>query len=279
MEMYRVEKVLNHNALIGILENTTQEFLILGKGIGFGKHVSETIDISDDCKVYSLKESSDRGDQRELASTIDPVYLEIANEILDGAEKEFKTIDRDVMLPLADHIEFAIKRARNNEDLRNPLTDDIRVLFHVEYKVAEKAKDIIRDRLSVELKDDEIGYIALHVHSSIMDQAVSSAMQMAEAVRACVTMVEKETGKKIDTQSLSYNRLLNHIRYMIARIMKGEVIKLDMNDYVNATAYNSFQKATKICNELGKSLGKEVHDAEIGYLAMHIERVALDEMN
>ena len=277
--MYRVEKVLNHNALIGILENTTQEFLIMGKGIGFGKHVSENIEVSENDVVYSLKESTERGDKKELATSIDPVYLEIANELLDGAEKAFKTIDRDVMLPLADHIEYAVKRSKNNEQLRNPLTDDIRVLFHAEFKVAEAARDIIGTRLNVNLTDDEIGYIALHIHSSIMDQAVSQAMQMAEAVRECVTMVEKETGKHINTQSLSYNRLLNHIRYMIARTLNGEVIKLDMNDYINASAANSFQVATKICGELSKSLGKEIHNAEIGYLAMNIERVALDEMD
>ena len=102
--MYRVEKVLNHNALIGIPENTTQEFLIMGKGVGFGKHVSETIDVADDCMIYSLLESPERGDKKDLATSIDPVYLEIANELLDGAEAEFHTIDRDVMLPLADHI-------------------------------------------------------------------------------------------------------------------------------------------------------------------------------
>ncbi|SDB06129.1 transcriptional antiterminator, BglG family [Pseudobutyrivibrio sp. YE44] len=277
--MYRVEKVLNHNALIGIPENTTQEYLILGKGIGFGKHISETIEVTDEHKVYSLQESTERGDKKELATSIDPVYLEIANEILDGAEAAFKDIDRDVLLPLADHIEFAVKRIKNNEQLKNPLTDDIRVLFHAEFKVAEVARDILAKRLNIAISDDEIGYIALHVHSSIMDQAVSQAMQMADAVRQCVKMVEEETGKRIDTQSLSYNRLLNHIRYMIARTVKGEVLKLDMNDYINASAANSFQAATKICKELSKSLGKDIHDAEIGYLAMHIERVALDEMD
>ncbi len=277
--MYRVEKVLNHNALIGIPENTTQEYLILGKGIGFGKHVSETIEVTGEHKVYSLQESTDRGDKKELATTIDPVYLEIANEILDEAEATFKTIDRDVLLPMADHLEFAVKRIKNNEQLQNPLTDDIRILFHMEFKVAEKAKAILADKLGISISDDEIGYIALHVHSSIMDQAVSQAMQMADAVRQCVSMVEEETGKKIDTQSLSYNRLLNHIRYMIARTLKGEVIKLDMNDYINASAANSFQAATRICHELSTSLGKQIHEAEIGYLAMHIERVALSEMD
>ena len=37
--MYRVKKVLNHNAVIGIHFETNKEYLIMGKGIGFGRKV------------------------------------------------------------------------------------------------------------------------------------------------------------------------------------------------------------------------------------------------
>lgn len=35
--MYRVTKALNHNAVLAIEKDGTKEYLILGKGIGFGK--------------------------------------------------------------------------------------------------------------------------------------------------------------------------------------------------------------------------------------------------
>lgn len=35
--MYRIAKVLNHNALIGVEKENAQEFLVMGKGIAFGK--------------------------------------------------------------------------------------------------------------------------------------------------------------------------------------------------------------------------------------------------
>ena len=41
--MYRVTKALNHNAVLAIEKDGTKEYLILGKGIGFGKKVSEYI--------------------------------------------------------------------------------------------------------------------------------------------------------------------------------------------------------------------------------------------
>ena len=39
--MYRISKVLNHNTVIGIHADDNQEYLVMGKGIGFGKKVSE----------------------------------------------------------------------------------------------------------------------------------------------------------------------------------------------------------------------------------------------
>ena len=35
--MYRVRKALNHNTLIAISMENNQEYLVIGKGIGFGK--------------------------------------------------------------------------------------------------------------------------------------------------------------------------------------------------------------------------------------------------
>jgi len=64
--MFRVKKVLNHNTLIGIGMDDNQEYLLIGKGIGFGKKVSERIEAPEDCTVYSLYEQTQRGPAAEL---------------------------------------------------------------------------------------------------------------------------------------------------------------------------------------------------------------------
>ena len=74
--------------------------------------------------------------------------------------------------------------------------------------------------------------MALHIHSAIGDEKVSVAMQTARAVRECIDMIEKATGKPIDVLSLSYNRLMNHMKYMVARASTGEKLNLDMNEYM-----------------------------------------------
>lgn len=279
--MYRVRKALNHNTLIAISMENNQEYLLIGKGIGFGKKVSERFEIPEtiDCTVYSLQEQTERGKAMELIKGIEPVYLEVAGKVLAKSEEVFGKIDKRILFPMADHIAFAVQRIRANEQISNPLTDDIRALFHMEYKTAECVKDILWEMLQVEIDEHEIGYIALHIHSAIEDENVALSMQIAMAVRECIRMIEEETGQTIDVMSLSYNRLMNHIRYMVARSIKGEKLKLNMNDYMSVKFPKSFWMATEVCKQLEKQLHRNspLDEVEIGYLAMHIERVLMDK--
>ena len=276
--MFRVKKALNHNTLIAISMEDNQEYLLIGKGIGFGKKVSERFEMPEtDCTVYSLHEQTERGKAMELLKGIDPIYLEIAEKVLTKSEEVFGKIDRRILFPMADHIAFAVQRIRANEQISNPLTDDIRALFHMEYKTAECVKDIYWEKLQIEIDEHEIGYIALHIHSAIEDENVALSMQIAHAVRECIRMVEEETGQTIDVLSLSYNRLMNHIRYMVARALKGEKLKLNMNDYMSVKFPTSYAMAKEVCRHLEKQLHHPLDEVEIGYLAMHIERVAMDK--
>lgn len=276
--MYRIEKVLNHNTVIAIYTENNREYLIMGKGVGFGRKIDERIEARPEDTIYSLQESTDRGDARKLAKSISPVCLEIADKVLKNAEKTFGKIDRNMLFPMADHIEYAVKRIKNHEQISNPLTEDIRILFHAEYKAAQSIQDILKEELDVQIENDEIGYIALHIHSAIEDEKVSQAMQMAQAVRECVSLVEKEIGKPIDVLSLSYNRLMNHIRYMVVRALKGEQLKVSMNDYMELKFPKSFQMAQTVCDQVSHDLRCQLSEEEIGYLAMHIERVTSAEL-
>lgn len=278
--MFRIKKVLNHNSVIAIGEGDNREYLVMGKGIAFGKKVTERVETGAENAVYSLHElNTDRGVATDIIKTVSPECLELANEVLNRAEKEFGQIDRSILFPMADHIAFAVRRIRNNEQISNPLTEDIRILFYKEYKVAECMKQLLADMLGVEIDEHEIGYIALHVHSAIEEEKVSQAMQVARAVRECISLVEKQTGKKIDVMSLSYNRLMNHIRYMIARSLSGEKLKVSMNDYMEIKFPEAYKMAIKVCDEIEKDLKLKLEDVEIGYLAIHIERVMDNELS
>ena len=142
--------------------------------------------------------------------------------------------------------------------------------------MAETLKAILRERLQIEIDDHEVGYVALHIHSAIGDERVSVAMQTAKAVRECIDMIEKVTGKPIDVLSLSYNRLMNHMKYMVARASTGEKLNLDMNDYMLDQYPQAYEIAVDICKNLEECIGHKLDETETGYLAMHIQRVYND---
>lgn len=270
---YRITKILNHNSFMGIESKNDQECLIMGKGVAFGKKVGQTVSVTGDARVYSLKELTDRGEAKEIIKSVSPLCLELANEVLDQAEKEFGKVDRSILFTMADHLDFAVRRIQNGEQISNPLTDDIRIMFYKEYKVAGCIRDLLKEKLGIRIDEHEIGYIALHVHASIVDENVSQAMEIARTVRECICMVEEETGKSIDVMSLSYNRLMNHVRYMVARAIHGEKLKMSLNDYMSVKFPGPYMTAEKICRKMEKSLKLPIPDIEIGYLAMHLERM------
>lgn len=271
--LYRITKILNHNSFMGIESKNDQECLIMGKGVAFGKKVGQTVSVTGDARVYSLKELTDRGEAKDIIKSVSPLCLELANEVLDQAEEEFGKVDRSILFTMADHLDFAVRRIQNGEQISNPLTDDIRIMFYKEYKVAGCIRDLLKEKLGIRIDEHEIGYIALHVHAAIVDENVSQAMEIARTVRECICMVEEETGKSIDVMSLSYNRLMNHVRYMVARAIHGEKLKMSLNDYMSVKFPGPYMTAEKICRKMEKSLKLPIPDIEIGYLAMHLERM------
>ncbi|MCR4945006.1 MAG: PRD domain-containing protein [Clostridium sp.] len=276
--MFRIIKVLNHNGIIATDKEAEKQYILLGKGIGFGKKVNERIIPSDDCHIYHIQKENSKGSSKEIIDNIEPKFLEIANNIIMESEKEFGEIDRNILCPLADHIAFAVKRIKNNEEILNPLNSEIKALFADEYKVAYKAKYMIEESEKIKLSEDEIGYIALHIHSSLGSDNVSQAMKMASLVKECISIIENHVGRKVDVNSLGYNRLVSHVKYMIARTLSGETIQLDMNEYIQEKFSKSFILAKYVCSKIGLELNKELKDVEIGYLAMHIERVFSEEL-
>jgi len=276
MIMYKVKKVLNHNSVIAVETDELVEYLIMGKGVGFGMKPTQELTVTKDCTVFSLADTSERGSVKDIVKHVDPVFLEIAEGVLQHAEKTFENVDHNIVFPMADHLEYAAKRIQNNEQISNPLINDIKILFHAEYKTAEIVKDLLKENLGLDISDDEVGYVAMHIHSATSHEKLSQTLETAQAVRNCITQIEEVTQTPISVDSFSYNRMMNHIRYMIARIQNHEPLKIDMNDYVSSTFPQSFKIATSICKEISKSLKTPIDEMEIGYLAMHIERVKAD---
>ncbi len=276
--MFKILKVLNNNSILVIDLDTKQELIFLGKGVGFGKKVNQNVSEIENAKAYRFTEQQSRQESIDTIKSISPVFIEIAGGIIEEAEKQFGNVDNNILLPLADHIAFAIKRMEQGIELKNPFAKEIKVLFEEEYNVAKKGKDLINQKIGVEINDDEVGYITLHVHTALTRENVVQSMDVARMIQEGIQTIEKELGAMLDDATISYTRLLTHMKFMILRVINDEKLHLDMTDYVLENFPDSFALAKQICNSFEQSIKKPFPNIEISYFAIHIERVkSVDE--
>ena len=276
--MYRIIKVLNNNGLLVYDERAKRELIFLGNGVGFGKRPTEKLADIKGAKVYSLVTRQKNQSVLKVVNGISPEFIEVAGRIIEEAEKVFHEVNHEILLPMADHIALAAKRARENRQMANPFTPDIRVLFSGEYSVALKGRDIIREMTGCEITDDEVGFITLHIHAGLSDEQVSVALDTTRIINEGIEMIEEAFGQKLPKDSLAYTRLMSHLYYMIARTRRGETTNVDFNDFIFTNYPKTGETARAVCRFMEKELKKPVGKEEIGFLAIHIQRVISPEM-
>lgn len=271
--MYCILKILNNNALLAEDSETASERILLGKGIGFGKKAGDYVDSDEKVQVYTPVVRQEQSSAMHVVNTIDPVYIEVAGKIISEAEKVFGSVNRDIILPLADHIAFAAKREQENIFLPNPFILDIKILFGKEFAVAMESRKIIREMTGYRISDDEAGFIALHIHSGLSNEEVSDTLRTTQIIDESMLIIEKSIGSKIKKESLAYIRLMSHLYYMIVRMKTEEAVNLDLNEFVRLNYPNAGRIAEVVCRNMSRKMQKSMYPEELGFLAIHIQRM------
>ena len=270
--MYKVIKVLNNNTILAT--NGSEEAIIMYKGIGFAKKVNEHFEIPRNAKKYLMQKGFNaKKKSDEIMEYIDPIFLEVASEIIKLAVQKFEKVNNDILLPLADHIYFAIKRMEENIMPSNPFINDIRLLFPDEYEVALEGKEVIKKYTSKVINDDEVGFITLHIHSAVSSNQVAESMEATRVIHEGIVKLQKDLNIVIDVQSISYVRLMNHIKFLILRVNSDEKLQMDISEFTKDKFPFTYEQACNMCDALSKVLKKELPDTEVGYLALHLERI------
>lgn len=272
--MYRVIKVLNNNGVLVYDMKRNEEAILLGSGIGFGKHVNERFERDENTKRYAIVDREEKQRTgRQVLNGMDPVFLELAGRIVELAGQELGKLNPNILIPLADHIAVAVERMQNGIFLKNPFHNDIHILYPEEYRIALKSRDMIHETVGCVFCDDEVGYIALHIRAGRMDEKLEESLQMVTLVRMVVAMVEEEMQIKLDPHSFMFERFTAHLRYLLVRIRDQEPVTLDMDEYARTQFPDSYRLAGRICAKIGEALGKPVPREAVGHLGIHIERL------
>jgi transcriptional antiterminator len=275
MSTLNVKKTLNNNVLIA-QHDAYGEVVLIGKGIGFNRKSGDPIqnDIAE--KMFVLKGEKEQEQYKNLLPFLDE---DISNVIISAIElireRTNSFLNEHIHIALTDHILFAINRLMRGMEIRNPFLVETRTLYPFEYEIAREVVGMINDMTDVNLPEGEVGFIALHIHSAMMNKDLSQVNQHSQLISRLTSMIEQQLDVTINKESVDYMRLVRHIRYTIERVLREErveepekIAKLLKEEY--PLCYNLSWKLIKMMQQ---TLRKPVYDAEAVYLTMHLQRI------
>lgn len=267
-----VVKVFNNNIIL--VRDKGVEKVLFGKGLGFGKKFGETLKpglIVE--KLFKIENEDNQRNMNEVISRVDAGFFALCEEaIVDISDELGEELNESIHIGLVDHLSYAIKRIENNEEIENPFLIEIQTLYRKEYSLAVKIAKKIGEVVNLEIPSGEVGFIALHIHSSRNSGKLSNTIKYSFLSNKIVLHVEDRLKINIDRESLDYARFLIHIRFAVERILLDKHIKNDLISIIEKQYELSYIIAEEASDILEKGLDKKVTKDEIAYLAMHIER-------
>ncbi len=273
--IYQILKPMNNNVILATEQNSNQEVILIGKGIGFNRKVGQTVSISEDEVERTFRTYDEKYKEHyfNLLKGIDSSVLGVCAEIVSEAEKEFGKISQKLFLVLSDHISFALERIKNGLDISNPFLYEIKMLYPEEYKMGLKAQLMIQQSVDIEIPEGEVGFIALHIHAAKHKKDVKDTVKNTRIIKELIQIIEEKLGKKIQKGTLIYDRLVSHLWYCLDRIEKGESIENPLGDTIKTQFSDAYKVSERLVKHIEKSLNKKVYENEMVYMTIHIDRI------
>lgn len=105
-----------------------------------------------------------------VQTVVDPEIQTLIQRILRTLKEELSIDllqDQELITSLGLHLKPAINRFRYQMNIRNPLLEDIKVNYPLAFEAGIIAAIVINQVLSVDIDENEVGYIALHIGAAI----------------------------------------------------------------------------------------------------------------
>lgn len=268
----KIKKVLNNNAVIIIDDG--EEKIAIGSGVGFNKRKNDVAIKNKIEKLFVLQENAKF---EQLLERIPEEHYVVTEEIIKHAEAALQAeLNNHIRVVLTDHISFAIERQREGIELKNKLLNEIKILYRKEFEIGLWAIQLIKDRLGVEMPVDEAGFVALHIHTTkVKGGDIHETVRFTAILADVIDFIKQLLGISFKENDISYDRLVTHLHFAIIRYKQGNLhtMDTDMFKMIQSKYPSSYRCALEVANELFHTHQIKLPEEELGYIALHIERL------
>jgi len=272
----KIHKILNNNVIVS-LDSSGNEQIIMGRGIGFQKKVGDQIDKADIDKIFSLNNKETLPKFAELLSEIPLEVVTTCEIIINYAKNNLSSVLQDsIYISLTDHINFAIERHKQGFDIPNGFLWEIKKLYPKEFKIGLYALEIINQRLNVLLPEDEAGFITFHIINAQLNDTMSNIVNMTKIIRETLNIIKYHFKFEYDEDSLSYQRLITHLKFFSQRILNNNFISgqdTSLFEIIKTNYAQAYECVKRIDLHLEQKYAHPLTDDESLYLTIHIEKL------
>lgn len=277
--MLTLIQTLNNNIALARSEDDAL-CIAMGCGIAFGKKPGATLDESKIERLFTQDVNTLSEKFAQLARTIDEKYFEVAQDIIAHAKLRLgQELSDQIYLLLADHIHFAIERARQGIVLQNRLRTETKLVYPEEYACGMTALGYINRIFDVELPEDEAAFIALHLVNANLGKGLDTTYALTKLIEAMLTIIQDTMHIQVKEGSLAQYRLLIHLKFFALRIVEGDkILSVDDADkklalMVQATYPEAARTARALAAFVEEQYKQEISPSEVLYLTVHLENV------
>lgn len=272
----KITKQLNNNIVIAA-DGQGREVVLMGKGIGFGARpgMEPNMDLVEK-RFFGLSSGEHTQQLAELLGRIPLEHFSLGTQVAEYIQERIKSpLNETFVLLISDHISFAIERHRKGLDLNNALLWEIRKFYPSEYRLGLDALDIIERETGIRLREDEAGFLAMHIVNAQYGSGDSLAQDMIRIIQDVVNLVRYTYGIHLDENSLDYIRFVTHLKFFLARIFNKRPYQgnEDLYGIVSVMYPRATACVGKIADYLRSQLDYSLGPEEEGYLIIHVERL------
>ena len=271
---YQILRVYNNNAILVLNQETLREAVLVGKGIGFAKKVGECQTISPNQveKYFLTYDDTLKSEYLSLVEQLDEQVLTLCSEIILHATQKLGPLNQRIHIVLTDHIGFALERMKSGMEIYNPFLVEIRTLYPEEFEMGKYAQEVIKNTLGIEIVEDEVAFIALHLSAARQQKDVKESVKSTRVIKALVEIVEQSLNLTIP-KDLTYTRLIQHLRSTIERMLSGHQVENPLLTTLKKELKESFEIALLLKTKIESSYEITVPEDEVGFIAIHIDRL------
>ena len=253
-------------AMVSLIYDNTNENQLLGL---IRQNLTNSVIASQDIEVSS---------RNRLLNLIDNETIKKIEVLVENMEKErnYRLAD-SAFVGLIVHLALAIERIKkddkitiNQEFLKELKTSE-------EYLVASNLSINISKIFSVDIPEDEIGYITMHIKGSKNHNEknkegnkIIGSFELIKLSKEMIKIAEIETGRFLGNNEILLNGLVNHLGTAITRLKMNLDIRNPLLEEIKSNYSDLMIVSTKCVEVVEKHIGIKMPESEIAFIAMHL---------